>query len=102
MAFQNAYVSIQIFCFDLRAAIANAAAGKTVRAKDELAATMLGAHRPRRQRGHIKVAVDGAIHGLEAEVSREAANEIQLDVAVNGAEVRVLARIFRKRDLHSS
>ena len=69
MAFENAYVSIQILGRDFRASATNPSAGKAVRAKDKFAAALLRVRRFSRQRCHIKIAVNIPIHGLEAEVS---------------------------------
>src|SRR5450432_2859983 len=100
MAFKNAYVSIQIFRPDFRPAGANAASGVPVRTKHKLGPMPLAADWLRRQRGHLEVAVDGAVHGLEAEVARYSTDKIKIDIAVDRPEVRLFARVLAERDLH--
>src|SRR5437899_8115947 len=99
MAFKNAYVSIQILGPDFRSAGADAHTGIAVGAKYKLVAALFTTDRLRRQRGHLKVAIDRAIHGLEAEVPRQPADKIQINIAVDGPEVRLLARVLPERDL---
>src|ERR1700686_2414597 len=102
MAFKNAYVSIQIFRPDFRPAGANAASGVPVRTKHKLSPLPLATDWLCRQRGHLKVAIDGAVHGLEAKVTRYSVDKIQIDIAVDRPEVRLLARVLAERDLDSA
>src|ERR1051326_3542060 len=100
LAFKNAYVPIQIFSFYFRPAGAKTASGKTIRPKYKLGAMAVSAGRWGRQRTHLKVAVDRAVHRLEAEISRQAADKIQVDIAVDGGEVGLLAWVLAERDLY--
>src|SRR5262245_42536490 len=76
VAFENAYFSIQIFSFDFGAPRPNPASGEAVGMKDELAVAVLGGGCRRRQRGHGKIAIDPAVHVLEAEIGGEPAGKV--------------------------
>src|SRR5262249_13571744 len=100
LAFENAYASIQIFSLDFRAAGANAASSKTIGSENKLGAVALRACRLGRQRSHLKIAVDRAVHRLKAEVACQTADKIQVDIAVDGREIGLLARVLAERDLY--
>src|SRR5262249_20790202 len=102
MAFENAYFSIQIFSLDFQTARAYTASGRVLGTKDELAVTMLRGTGRRGQRGHGKIAVDAAVHVLEAEVGREPPEEIQVHIPVDGPEIGVLLGIFPEHNLHAA
>src|SRR5215472_15715583 len=101
MAFQNAYVSIQIVCLDFHSSGADAASRIAISAKDEFAVATLAGGRLGRQRGHFEIGVDVPVHRLEAEVRRQATREIEVNGPIDAAEIGVLLGILAKDHLHA-
>src|SRR5215469_7362607 len=101
LAFKNAYVSIQIVCFDFQPPATDPASGITIGAKNEFTVMAFARCCFDRQRSHWKVAIDVAVHRLEAKVSGQPTGKVELHRPVDGAEVGVFLGILPKHDLHS-
>src|SRR5215472_4617717 len=101
LAFKNAYVSIQIVSFNFQPPATDPASGIAIGAKNESAVTAFCSCRLHRQRSHCKVAIDVAVHRLEAKVSGQPTRKVELYRPVDGAEVGVFLWILPKHDLHS-
>src|SRR5438094_1371713 len=99
MIFKNTNLSIQIFHLDLRPARIHPHTGIAVRVKNYLRAMMLFLNGAHWQSGNGKIAVDGAVEGLEAKIRGQALRETQLHVAVYGAEIGIFARVLAKGNL---
>src|SRR5215469_6076670 len=101
LAFKNAYVSIQIVCFDFQPPATDPASGITIGAKNEFTVMAFARCCFDRQRRHCKVAIDVAVHRLEAKVSGQPTDKVELHRPVDGAEVGVFLGILPKHNLHS-
>src|SRR5262249_6995794 len=97
-----AYGSVETIELDLRTPVAHARAGKAVALVYELSVAALRGRVRHREVRHGKVAVDFPVEGLHLKIGREVGLEVEIDVAVERAEIGRGCRVLAEEHLQAA